>query len=82
MSEALEQQAHQLAITNPYSLASIRRLQLGLMSTDPQQPGSALTEEEAIAIVPHLLNLDAALGRNSGVGAAVRMIKQNLSKYC
>ncbi len=37
MNNALEQQAHQLAITTPYSLSSIRRLQRGLMSADLQQ---------------------------------------------
>lgn len=75
MSDALERQARQLATTSTYSLSSIRRLQRGLMSTDPHQDGKSLTEEETIAVVPCLLDLDAAMGGNSGAGAAVRMIK-------
>ncbi len=74
MTDALERQAHQLAITTPYSLSSIYRLQHDLMSVDLD--GVALTEEETISAVPCLLELSTALGGNYGVGTAVRILKQ------
>lgn len=69
--DALELQAHQLAMTTMYRFSSIRHLQRRLMSTDPQQPG--LTEEETIETVPFFLKLAAM---DCDVGAIVRIIKK------
>ena len=74
MNDALDRQAHQLAITTPYSLSSIRCLQHGLMSAD--EDGDALTEEETISAVPCLLELNTTLGGWASIGIAMRSLKQ------
>lgn len=73
--DPLISQAAELAETTPYSLESIRRLQRGLMDTDPDLPGQPLTETETLEAVPVALHLDLAGGGYTYIGGTLRMLK-------
>jgi hypothetical protein len=71
---ALVRQARELSCTSPFSYASIRRLQKGLMSPLWENPGEPLTESETLQAVPVAIKMKIA-NPAAPVGIAIRKAK-------